>query len=381
VHPWVVDGLIAAAFVVVGFIGTSGQGNVPTADYRPMDALGVCLVLGAALPFALLRRKPLVTLVVAGTCVVAMSWLGYNEGVTPIFLYVAALAVGISCTPRMTAFGAAFMLVALVGLLLVSHTQFDTGAFVLNVAIFSSAFMIGVTIRSRRLRIGALEDRAAAVAREREDEARNVATQERLRIARELHDVVAHSMGVIAVQAGTGEYLIDTDTAEAKRSLHAIAETSRSALAEIRRMLGVLRSDDGAADRAPARGLDDLDELTGELAAAQVNVTVSVAGTPGALPRSVDLNAYRIVQEALTNVLKHAGPANASVSVRHDAGAVRLTISDDGDGSVVNTTGGGHGLVGMRERVAVYGGTLEAGPRSGGGFEVDAWLPYEEDGA
>jgi signal transduction histidine kinase len=382
-NPWIIDGVIAAAFVIVGFLGTSGRGNVPRSDYQPMDALGIALVLGATVPFAFLRRAALAVLIVAGSCVVMLSWLGYNEGVTPIFLYVAAVAVGISCTSWKTAAGAAFMFVALIALLLVSHTQFDAGQFALNVAIFTSAFMIGVTIRSRRLRIVALEDRAAAVEREREEEARNAATRERLRIARELHDVVAHSMGVIAVQAGTGEHLIDTDPDHAKRSLHAIAEVSRSALVEIRRMLGVLREDDGSDGAGPTRGLDDLDDLARELGGSQVDVRVAIQGDRAGLPRSVDLTAYRIVQEALTNVLKHAGQATASVSVDYDPGAVRLTISDDGDGDERGRPEGpgGYGLVGMRERVAAYGGTFAAGPRSGGGFEVSAWLPYEESRA
>jgi signal transduction histidine kinase len=376
-----VDGVIAASFVVVGFIGTSGRGNVPKSDFRPMDVLGIALVVGATVSFAFLRRAPLAVLIVAGACVVTLSWLAYNEGVTPIFLYVAAVGVGVSCAPGKTVFGAAFMFAALVALLLVSHTQFDSGAFAINIAIFSSAFMIGVTIRSRRLRIAALEDRAEAVEREREEEARNAATEERLRIARELHDVVAHSMGVIAVQAGTGEHVIDTNPAEAKRALGAISEVSRSALVEIRRMLGVLRDDvDGSATDAQSRGLDDVDDLARELDGSPIHVAVSFAGTRGELPRSVDLNAYRIVQEALTNVLKHAGgPANASVLVRYDPGAVRLRICDDGRGANEAASGGGHGLVGMRERVAVYGGTLVAGPRAGGGFEVAAWLPYAEN--
>lgn len=379
-NPWVVDIAIGLAFVVVGFIGTSGQGNVPTADYQPMDALGVALVLGATVPFVFLRRAPLAVLIIAGTSVVALSWLAYNEGVTPIFLYVAAVAVGIRCEPRQTVAGAVFMLGALLALLLVSHTQFDAGAFALNVAIFSSAFLIGVTIRSRRLRIAALEDRGRALEREQEEEARRAVTDERLRIARELHDVVAHSMGVVAIQSDAGERVIDTDPAKAKVALQAISGVSRSTLAEIRRMLGVLREDDdGGAPDSPVHGLDELDALAHELGGAGVDVTVSVEGTRRELARSLDLNAYRIVQEALTNVLKHSGSAKASVIVRYERDAVRVEVTDDGRGTKASSPPGGHGIVGMRERAALFGGTLETGARADGGFAVAARLPYGDD--
>jgi signal transduction histidine kinase len=371
-NPWIVDVAIGLAFVVVGFAGTTGQGNVPTEDYQPMDALGILLVLGATAPFVLLRRAPLVVLVVAGTSVVALSWLAYNEGVTPIFLYVAAVAVGITCTSRQTVAGAVFMLGAMVALLLVSHTQFDGGTFALNVAIFSSAFMIGVVIRSRRLRIGALE-------REQEEEARRAVADERLRIARELHDVVAHSMGVIAVQAGAGEHIIDTDPEKAKGALQAITGVSRSTLAEIRRMLGVLRDVDDASAPAPASGLDQLDALAHEMGGAGVEVSVAIEGAPRALPRSLDLNAYRIVQEALTNVLKHSGSDRADVVVRYGPDVITVLVTDEGRGANGRSSTGRHGLVGMRERAALYGGTVQAGTRPGGGFEVAASLPTGDD--
>ncbi len=201
--------------------------------------------------------------------------------------------------------------------------------------------------------------------------------EERLRIAQELHDVVAHSMGVIAVQAGVGAHVIDQDPAEAKRSLDAISATSRSTLTEIRRLLGVLR-DDGAAAYQPAPGLADLDRLVADLGDAGLPVSVCVEGSSADVPPGVDLTAYRIVQEALTNVLKHAGPAQAVVTVTYEPDAVRLRITDDGRGVNGTATEGGHGLVGMRERVGVYGGSLSAGPRTGGGFAVVAELPYRE---
>jgi signal transduction histidine kinase len=246
-----------------------------------------------------------------------------------------------------------------------------------NAAIYSAVFMLGFSVQSRRTRVNALEERAAAMEREREEEARRAVADERLRIAQELHDVVAHSMGVIAVQAGVGAHVLDRDPEEARRALDAISRTSRSTLTEIRRMLGVLRADDGA-EYAPAPGLGDLPRLVTELGGAGLEVEVRSAGERCELPPGVDFTAYRIVQEALTNVLKHAGPARATVSVGYEPAALRISVVDDGRGVNGNSSGGGHGLLGMRERVGVYGGSFAAGPRVGGGFEVAVELPYGE---
>jgi signal transduction histidine kinase len=192
-----------------------------------------------------------------------------------------------------------------------------------------------------------------------------------------LHDVVAHSMGVIAVQAGVGAHVIDADPDEARKSLDAISQTSRSTLAEIRRMLGILREDTGAS-YAPAPGLADLDRLVRDVGGAGLEVDVRKEGARTELPPGVDFTAYRIVQEALTNVLKHAGRARARVVVGYEENALRLEIVDDGRGVNGRATPGGHGLMGMRERVGMYGGSFEAGPRTGGGFRVAVRLPYGE---
>ncbi|HZP28590.1 MAG TPA: sensor histidine kinase [Acidimicrobiia bacterium] len=385
-NPWVVDAALAALFVVAGLVSTTGRGDVPRADYRTGDAWSVLLVLAASAPFVLRRRAPLAVLLLGSAAVSLLVSLGYNQGVTPFFLLVAAVTVGASCPPRWTALGATAVAVALLLLVAVDAPGFDASTFVTQAAAFAVMFMVGITLRARKARVAALEERATAVEREKEEEARRAIADERLHIARELHDVVAHSMGVIAVQASVGEHVMDTNAEEAKRALHAISEVSRSTLAEIRRMLGVLRepSDVGVAAGAgytPAPGLGELDRLVREVRNAGLSVDVSYEGARAAVPRGVDLTAYRIVQEALTNTLKHAGRARATVVVRFEPGALGLEIVDDGRG--VNgrseTSGrGGHGLVGMRERVAVYGGTLEVGPRRGGGFRVAVRLPYED---
>ncbi len=244
-----------------------------------------------------------------------------------------------------------------------------------NFVLFAAAYLFGSTVRNRRLYSEQLEARADALEKERDEGSKRAVAEERLRIAQELHDVVAHSMGVIAVQAGVGAHVIESDPAEAKKSLEAISQTSRSALTEIRRLLGVLREDAGAS-YAPAPGLAELDRLVRDVGAAGLDVEVRHDGERTELPAGIDFTAYRIVQEALTNVLKHAGRARASVVVGYEGNALRLEIVDDGRGVNGETVPGGHGLLGMRERVGVYGGTFEAGPRTGGGFRVAARLPY-----
>lgn len=224
-------------------------------------------------------------------------------------------------------------------------------------------YMTGNSVRTRRAHAEAMREQATA---------RAVAA-ERLRIARELHDMVAHSIGIIAIQAGVGGRVIGTQPAEARNALEAIEATSRDTLSGLRRMLTALRRDDpGAAPLGPAPGLDDLARLAEAARDAGVAVDVLTSGEPRALPPDVDLSAYRIVQEAVTNVVRHAGTDRCRVTVGYGDGELSVEIEDDGDGGVVGT---GYGLVGMRERVALLRGEFAAGPRPGGGFRVAARIP------
>lgn len=250
-------------------------------------------------------------------------------------------------------------------------SDFGAGELVSSAVAFGSAMLIGRTMQSRRDRIDAFEG-------EQLEAALRAAADERLRIAQELHDVVAHSLGVIAVQAGVGMKVIDSDLEEARRAFENISRTSRSSLAEIRRMLGLVRNAEGAPSYTPAPGLADLGRLTEELAAAGLPVVIDVDGDIGGVPPGVGLAAYRIVQEALTNVLRHAAAQRAMVRLDSTSGVLAVEVTDDGRGRNGHGTRG-HGLVGMRERVAVYGGSLDVGPRPGGGFRVVAQLPYDAD--
>jgi signal transduction histidine kinase len=239
------------------------------------------------------------------------------------------------------------------------------------------AWVFGDSMRYRRAYYASLEDRAARLEQERDAQARVAVVAERARIARELHDVIAHNVSVMVVQADGASYALATDPARAKEALAAISATGRQALAEMRRLLGVLRREDDQtrSGLTPQPGIGELGELLDQARIAGLPVSFSVEGVPRPLPGGAALTAYRIVQESLTNTRKHAGPvASASVVLRYSTDALVLAISDDGRGAAA-PDGAGHGLTGMRERVAVYGGSVVAGPRPGGGFEVVATLP------
>jgi signal transduction histidine kinase len=238
------------------------------------------------------------------------------------------------------------------------------------------AWLTGVGLRRRTEHAAALEERAALLVQGREEEARLAVAEERARIARELHDVVAHSVSVMTVQASGVRRLLLPEQEREREALATVERTGREALAEMRRLLGVLRASDDAPDLAPQPGLDDLESLARQMRSSGLPVDVVVEGERRPLAPGVDLSAYRVVQEALTNALKHAREARATVRLSYRSDELQLEISDDG-APTGEADGHGHGLHGMRERVAVCGGTLEAGPRSGGGFLVRATLPVE----
>jgi signal transduction histidine kinase len=238
-----------------------------------------------------------------------------------------------------------------------------------------AAWVLGDSMRYRRGYYAALEDKAARLEAERHAEAKIAAAAERARIARELHDVVAHHVSVMVVQADGAGYALRSDPDRARAALSAISTTGRQALTEMRRLLGVLRSADQHTELAPMPGLGELRELLDQARAAGLEVSYTLTGTPRELPEGVELAAYRVVQESLTNTRKHAGlAATAAVMLRYEPEGLTVEITDDGM-APVSEQSGGHGLAGMRERIAMYGGTVQAGPLPGGGFGVTAHLP------
>jgi signal transduction histidine kinase len=246
-----------------------------------------------------------------------------------------------------------------------------------NAALLGSlAWLFAVLLARRGRRAATAEARAVQLERDNEQRAQAAAATERGRIARELHDVIAHSVGVMTVQAGAARMQLPDHPDRAVPPLLAVEETGRQALTELRRLLGILRDDDAPA-LAPQPGLNDLSTLVEAMQQAGVEVDVRVEGRPRPLPASLDLTAYRIVQEALTNTLKHAGAARTSVVVHYDPDALRLDITDDGQAPPTTADGSGHGLPGMQERVNLFGGQLTAGPGRDGGYSVSARLPLQ----
>jgi signal transduction histidine kinase len=236
--------------------------------------------------------------------------------------------------------------------------------------------LIAYALQRRTARAAELEERAARLEREREERTRAAVEAERRRIARELHDVIAHTVSVMTVQAGAARLLLDDDPERALGPLRSVEETGRQALTEIRRLFQVTREDGHDVPFGPRPGIANLDALVEHARRSGLSVELAVEGEPVTLSPGLELAAYRVVQEALTNSLKYAGPTTAQVGVRYGSDALNLEIVDRGRGPA-RRVGTGHGLIGMRERVALYGGELEAGPRTEGGFAVRARLPVE----
>jgi signal transduction histidine kinase len=381
---WVFDsGLALAAAGVSTLMFTDFMNTAQPTPPRGMLALGYALALLHTLPLAARRRFPGAVLALCVATGLAVATLGVPE-LLGIAILVAVYSVA--------AYGDRW--VSLAGLaaaeLGAAAVQLTQGSFqwptpITNALVIAAAWLLGHFVGVRRLYVLQLEERTAELEQAREELARRAVVEERLRLARELHDVVAHAMSVIAVQSGVGAHVANTQPKEAAKAVAAIEATSRAVLTELRRLLGVLRqADEPQGDLAPVPGLADLDGLLAEVAKAGLAVRLQVEGRPAQLPAGVDLSAYRIVQEALTNVVKHAGPARAQVAIRYRDHEVMVEVTDDGRGAAAPTGDGrarvGHGLIGMRERVAVFGGDLQTGPRPGGGFRVAARLPLAVEG-
>jgi signal transduction histidine kinase len=330
--------------------------------WRP---LGVAVALASTLPIAWRRSRPAMAALV-GTLPWSVPTDGYVfVGFVAAFVLFYSLGAHVGDVRRVVAVTAYAVALSILGSWL-NHEV--AGEYMGAVTAVVLPAIAGRVVRSQRSLTAEL-----ALARERT--AHLAVAEERARIARELHDVVAHGLSVIAIQADGAEAALDRDPALARRPLSAIRQSAEESLAEMRRLLGVLREDGAGADLAPQPGLAQLPALVERTRAAGVPVTLMVEGEPRALPAGLDLSAFRIVQEALTNVSKHAAGAPASVQVDWRDDALALRVRDTGTGRDVRVNGAGHGLVGMRERVKLHGGTLRTGALPGGGFEVWAELP------
>lgn len=369
-RPLVVDTLIALAMVCMAV--RLGQESV-TQGWPELDADAYVLVVVAHLPVALRRRAPLVVFAVVQVAGVAYISLGYWPVVSAFGSMLALYTVASVHSARIAVGCAALMAAKWVYGGVISDSRFM--GWLVGQALLFCSVLVWFGILARRSRELAQQLRA-----EQAERARREVAAERGRIARELHDVVAHHMSVISVQAGLARFVLDSDTATARGALGTIEDTSTEALEELRRMLQVLREHDlggAAGSPAPMPTLARLDDLVQRVRAGGVPVGLSIQGTVRPLPPGVELCAYRVVQEALTNVLKHT--RNAGTQVRLNYTQHELTVSVTNEGEEVNPArvpaGGGHGLIGMRERAKLYGGTISVGPRAEGGFAVRLTLP------
>ncbi len=365
---------------------------------EPTDLHGIpywastAIVAVAVLPAAFRRRWPrtMLALVVAGGAVATAVSISPDPPLAVAFvLYLIPLRF-----PRREA------LWLLVGALVVTaaplaafasnpdHPVGDAfGLLLLSGLLVTAAWMIGYSVRQQRAYTAGLAGQAERRAREQLTEARRASSEERLQIARELHDVMAHTMSLIAVQAGVANYVVSAHPQEAARALSSIEQTSRGALREMRTLLGVLRAEGngaGATELVPAPGLAGLDSLVERTAQAGVRMDLDVCGERHQLPAGLDLAAYRVIQEAITNVIKHAATDSCQVTVAYQEDTLTLEVTDSGSGAGWGGSGGrsgsgspaiGHGIVGMRERVGMYGGEFQAAPLPGRGFRVTARFP------
>jgi signal transduction histidine kinase len=370
-RPVAADVLVAAALVAVGQLEVWLAADVD--GPRGLVAFGA---LAVTAPVAWRRRAPLPALAVvvgAGVAASLASTFARDALYPGPALILCIYSVARYEELPKAVVGLALSFVA--GFAAVAHEPnsdlFDfLGSLFFFTLLFGTPWGAGRAIRARQQRLSDVE-------RSSEERAREAAAEERARIARELHDVVAHNVSVMVVQAGAERLALPESQAGTRDALLTIERTGREALAEMRRLLGMLREADDALALAPQPSLRHVGTLVEHVRAAGLPVELEVEGEPVPLPAGVDVSAYRIIQEALTNALKHAGPARARITVRYGPGAVELEISDDGRGPAPGARPGGHGLVGMRERVALYGGSLRSGSRSEGGYEISARLPFD----
>jgi signal transduction histidine kinase len=387
-RPLVQDSLIAAVLTILGVIGVFAHLEVDLPEgggvsrLRHMDWVGIALILLQTVPLTWRRIAPMAVLVVTGSAMLGFFALGYFLSFAALGVLVALYTVA-SIYPRGVSIRVGLVsAVVLVVITVMSREPFEVDAILAEGLLVGAAWFLGDAVRIRRGQVIKLEELADRLEHEREQLARAAVARERRVIARELHDVVAHNVSVIAAQAGAARRVFDTAPNDALVSLGSIEATAREALTEMRRLTGFLRTDsDGATDWSPQPGLSSIPALLEQVRDAGVDVTLRVEGVPRPIPASLDLTAYRITQEALTNVMKHAGRARTHVVVTYGELTVELRIEDEGSGLPAAAIRADHqqpfGHLGMRERVALFGGLLRVGRRPSGGFAVEAVLPID----
>lgn len=380
-NPLVFDALLALALAMLAVVTILAGAR----DIGSYDPLSLALLFLQSLPLVLRRVFPIPIFLVTLAATLGHAWLAADSLSSGIGALIALFTVSES-HPRRRSIPAAVLAGGSLALLIAVRGGIPAslGSLVQTVIAALAAWTLGAWARERRAYIGSVESRAELAERTRDAEARRAVTEERERIARELHDVVTHHVSVMVIQAGAAERALERHPDEARTAIGAVAATGRQALADMRRMLGVLGpgsigATSGTDVPEPMPSLDRLGELLESVHAAGLPVELTVSGERRRLHPGVELSAYRIIQEALTNTLKHTSGARARVTVRYGATTLEVSVSDDGGAghdNLAEAESGGRGLIGMRERVTLFGGSLDARP-VGSGFLVDATLPLD----
>jgi signal transduction histidine kinase len=366
---------LVGEIVLAGAIALLAAGTIADLELTEHARLAVVLALLQTLPVAWIRRWPLAVLVITGGSLVAHYAVGLPSTTGLLGPALASYGAAVSGPRRASPVVAGVLCLGTLGAALADGDAGAGEVFAIITA-FGAPWLVGARIRRTRERTAALEERAVRAEAEREIEAQRAVAHERARLARELHDIVSHAVSVIVVQAGAAGRLLDRAPDEVAPRLAAIEGAGREAMAELRRLLEVLRGDEdlAAGSLEPQPGCAALPALVERFRDSGLPVRLTVAGEPYPLPASLDLSVYRIAQESLTNALRHARATEAVVMLRYAPAAVEIAVSDDGVGGATSPREG-HGLIGIRERVAVFGGTVAAGPQPHGGFAVTASLP------
>jgi len=376
-----VDGLLVLLFVIPGLLTTAllpleGSESAP-------NALAYIVAVLAAATLFWRRTQPLIALPTCAALII-VYWVGDFAGAVDTVLWIMFYSATRHGGPNRTlvwrvvgAALAAILFTATIGVIVPTEDL----PFIAVIGIFfihGAAAAIGEALYQRSQHVRELEQRAAALEADLETKAALAAVEERTRIAREMHDIIAHGMSTVVVQAQAGQSILETDPQQARQVFKTIEGIGRNSVDEMRRMLGVLRNATGELELEPQPGFEDFDSLQQQIAGAGIDVDITLQGSPRPLPPGLELAGYRVVQEALTNVVRHAGrPAKARAIITYGDDALEIEVADDGLGAAASpvTSGTGHGLLGMRERVEIYSGSFAAGPRPGGGYQVAVSLP------
>jgi signal transduction histidine kinase len=356
-----------------------GLGVLAIVSARPeLTAAGGTVVVFVFVVLPLLGRRywPLAVLAVTALGALATSQVSSEPWVQIASVGLASFTVGEREAHRARAALGVLAIAAAISVGFIAMDADAVEALAITFVVLVPTWILGDLVRGRRLDTDRRAAEAERALREREDQARAAAAEERRHVARELHDVVAHAVSVMVIQAGAARQIVRNDPDEAEAALLTVEATGREAMTELRRFLGALADEDEVAGVAPQPGIGELETLLDRIREAGLPASLEVAGTPRAIPPSLDVTVYRIVQEALTNALRYAERAATLVRLDWGADQLRLEILDDGPGTG-EASGSGRGLVGMRQRASLVGGRLEAGPRLGGGYAVRAWLPFD----